>query len=156
MHPADTTEKYTKIIFCMLTAFVLVAATVCPAEAASRLAVSAEVANTRSGPGTDHEQLWQMELYTPVKVLDSQDSWYFFEDFEGTRGWIYKDLVSEIDTVITKKGLINVRTGPGTNHDVAFQAEKGVPFRVLERKGDWLHIQHADGEKGWIYSALVW
>lgn len=148
-------NKYTGAILCLMVAMCLVASAPAQAEV-SRLAVSVEVANTRSGPGTEHEQLWQMELYTPIKVLDSQDGWYFFEDFEGTRGWIYKDLVDQIDTVITKKGLINVRTGPGTSHDVAFQAEKGVPFRVLEKKGDWIHIQHADGEKGWIYSSLVW
>jgi SH3-like domain-containing protein len=27
---------------------------------------------------------------------------------------------------------------------------------VLERKGDWIHIAHADGESGWIHKMLVW
>lgn len=140
----------------LLLSFLMPLALAASAASAQRMAVSVEVANIRSGPGTDYGQLWQVELYTPIRVLDSQDGWYFFEDFEGTKGWVHKDLVAEIGTVITKKGLINIRTGPGTNHEVAFQAEKGVPFKVLEKKGDWIHIQHADGEKGWIYSGLVW
>jgi SH3-like domain-containing protein len=37
-----------------------------------------------------------------------------------------------------------------------FQAEKGVPFKVLQRKGKWLQIRHADGDKGWIHQKLVW
>ncbi|MCF8110227.1 MAG: SH3 domain-containing protein [Desulfobacteraceae bacterium] len=126
------------------------------ASAQQRMAVSVDVANVRIGPGTEYKELWQMERNTPILVLDSEGEWYRFEDFEGDRGYIHKDLVDKHETVITKKGLINVRTGPGTDHEVAFQAEKGVPFRVLEKKGDWIHIEHAEGEKGWIYKGLVW
>lgn len=134
--------------------FMLAAASA--AFAQERMAVSASVANVRSGPGSDYEQIWQMERNTPVNVLDSEGDWYFFEDFEGTRGWIHKDLLEKADTVITTKGLINIREGPDTDNDVAFQAEKGVPFKVLEKKGDWIQIEHAEGEKGWIYKGLVW
>ncbi|MFO7929927.1 MAG: SH3 domain-containing protein [Thermodesulfobacteriota bacterium] len=126
------------------------------ASAQEKMAVSADVANIRSGPGTKYERIMQLERNTPVKVLDSEDDWYFFEDFEGIKGWIHKDLLDDSDTLITKKGLINIREGPGTDNDVAFQAEKGVPFKILEKKGDWIHIEHADGEKGWIHRALVW
>lgn len=126
------------------------------ASAEQRMAVSADTANVRIGPGTQHDRLWQMERNTPIMVLGSEGDWYRFEDFEGDRGYIHKDLVEKKETVITKKGLINIRTGPGTDHDVAFQSEKGVPFKVLEKKGDWIHIEHADGEKGWIYKGLVW
>jgi SH3-like domain-containing protein len=31
-----------------------------------------------------------------------------------------------------------------------------VPFKVLEQKGNWFHIMHADGDKGWIHDSLVW
>ncbi|MFW6052665.1 MAG: SH3 domain-containing protein [Desulfosalsimonas sp.] len=126
------------------------------ASAQQRMVVSADVANVRIGPGAEHEKLWKVERNTPILVLDSEGEWYRFEDFEGDRGYIHKDLVDEYETVITKKGLINIREGPGTDHEVAFQAEKGVPFRVVEKKGDWIHIEHADGEKGWIYKKLVW
>ncbi|MGA7144470.1 MAG: SH3 domain-containing protein [Desulfobacterales bacterium] len=27
---------------------------------------------------------------------------------------------------------------------------------MLNRKGSWIHVQHADGDKGWIYKTLVW
>lgn len=154
MYPATTSRRFTAMIICLMV-FTMLAAASAAAEA-RRMAVSVDVANTRSGPGSEHEKLWQMEIYTPLEVLETQGDWCFFEDFEGTRAWIHKDLVADTKTVITKKGVINIRTGPGTSNDVAFQAEKGVPFKVLEKKGDWIHIQHADGEKGWIYSGLVW
>lgn len=127
---------------------------------AQKLAINAPVANVRSGPGTNYEVLWQVEQYTPLQVLDTDKTgtWYYIKDFEGTIGWISKDLTANMDTVITKPRdeRCNIRSGPGTNHDVIFKAIKGVPFQVVERKGDWIHIKHADGDDGWIHKALVW
>lgn len=125
---------------------------------ARRMCVKTDIANIRSGPGTQYEVLWRAEKYTPIETIqtDKSGKWYYFKDFEGTKAWIYKDIVADIDTVITNRGPCNIRSGPGTNYDVVFQAEKGVPFKVLERKGDWLHIRHADGDTGWIYKILVW
>lgn len=127
---------------------------------AEKLAVNVPVANVRSGPGTNYEVLWQVEKYTPMLVLDKDKTgdWYYIKDYEGTIGWINRDVLEKMDTVITKPRdeRCNIRSGPSTNNDVIFKAVKGVPFRVMERKGDWLHIQHADGEDGWIHKMLVW
>jgi SH3-like domain-containing protein len=127
---------------------------------AERLAIGASVANIRSGPGTNYEVLWQVEQYTPLLILDKDKSgsWYYVKDYEGTIGWIHKDLLVKQDSVITKPRdeRCNVRSGPGTNYDVIFKAVKGVPFKVLERKGDWIHIRHVDGDTGWIHKILVW
>ncbi len=126
--------------------------------AAERLAVGVSVANVRSGPGQNYDVLWQAEKNTPIAVLDRDESgdWCYFKDYEGTKAWIHKNLLRDLDTVITKTGLCNIRSGPGTSHDLVFQAEAGVPFRVLSRKGNWLQIRHADGDKGWIHKKLVW
>ncbi len=140
------------LIFITIAAVCLTAG----AARAERLAISVEVANIRSGPGTDYQALWRVEKYTPLEVLSKQDEWVFFKDYEGTRGWIHSSLVDNTPAVITNKDMCNIRSGPATDKPVLFQAESGVPFRVLERKGSWIHIQHADGEKGWIYSTLVW
>jgi len=127
---------------------------------AQKLTVNADVANIRSGPGTNYEVLWQVEKYTPLQILDTDKSgtWYYIKDYEGSIGWISKNLMSKIDAVITKPRdeRCNIRSGPGTNHDVIFKAIKGVPFKVLERKGNWIHIKHADGDEGWIHKNLVW
>ncbi|MEA1968433.1 MAG: SH3 domain-containing protein, partial [Thermodesulfobacteriota bacterium] len=39
---------------------------------------------------------------------------------------------------------------------VVFSVEKGVPFKVLQKKGNWMKIEHSDGDVGWIYKTLVW
>ncbi len=123
---------------------------------AERLSVKADIANIRSGPNTSDAVIWQVERYHPLKVIQKQGSWYLFEDFEGDRGWIHSSLLADTRAVIVKNDKCNVRSGPGTNTAIRFTVDKGVPFKVLEKKGKWLHVIHADGDKGWIYRPLVW
>jgi len=123
---------------------------------AERLAVSAPVANIRSGPGTSHNVLWKVEKYFPLRVIGKSGDWYHFEDFEGDKGWVHKSLVSKISAVVTKNDACNIRSGPGTGNKIIFTVEKGIPFKVLKREGSWIHIEHADGDKGWIHKSLIW
>ena len=123
---------------------------------AERLAVSAPVANIRSGPGTSHNVLWKVEQYFPILVIEKSGEWYRFEDFEGDKGWVHRSLVGKIPAVITRSDTSNIRSGPGTSHQVLFSVEKGIPFKVLKRENNWIHIEHADGDKGWIHKSLVW
>jgi SH3-like domain-containing protein len=124
--------------------------------AGERLTVAVPKANIRSGPGTHYDIIWQVYKYYPIKVIKKTGSWYRFVDFEGDKGWIYKSLVRKISSVITTKEKCNVRSGPGTQYRVVFTTEKGVAFKVINRKGSWIYVRHADGDKGWIYKSLVW
>jgi SH3-like domain-containing protein len=123
---------------------------------AERLAVSSPVANIRSGPGTDHNVLWKVEKYFPIRIIEKSGGWYHFEDFEGDKGWVHQSLVSKISAVVTKDDACNIRSGPGTSNKILFTVEKGIPFKVIKRKGSWIHIEHADGDKGWIHKSLIW
>ena len=146
-------RKYPQI----LMAAVLLMAIMVPPLWAERLALAVEKANVRSGPGTKkYAILWEIEKYHPIQVIQKQGDWIFFKDFEGDEGWIHKRLVNKTPSVITRKDMVNIRSGPGTDTAISFRAEKGVPFKVLERKGEWLKIQSAYGDKGWIHRKLVW
>ena len=123
---------------------------------AERLAISAPIANIRSGPGKNHEILWKVEKYHPILVERRSGSWYGFTDYEGDKGWVHKSLVQDIRTVITVKERCNVRSGPGTENPVVFTVGSGIPFKTIGEKGNWRHILHADGDKGWIHNSLLW
>jgi SH3-like domain-containing protein len=123
---------------------------------AQRVAVSVPKANIRSGPGTQYDVLWNCEKYYPLVVQRKNGEWYRFKDFENDEGWIHSSIVDNTRSVITKNQKTNVRSGPGTQFKIVFTVEKGVPFKVIEQKGQWLNIQHADGDQGWIYNSLVW
>ena len=126
------------------------------AASAERLAVSVSIANIRSGPGRNFGILWAVEKYHPLDVFQKSGQWYHFRDFEGDEGWINESLVHKLPSIITIKEKCNIRSGPGTKFKISFTVEKGIPFKILKRKGSWIHIQHADGDKGWIHKSLVW
>ncbi len=126
------------------------------AAMAERLTVISSVANIRSGPGSKYDILWKVERYYPIFVIEKKKSWYLFKDFEDDKGWVHKSLVGKVEAIITKKDLCNIRSGPGTGNKILFTVEKGIPFKVIKRQGRWLHIEHADKDKGWIHDSLVW
>lgn len=123
---------------------------------AERMTVITATANIRSGPGTKNKILWKVEKYHPLFVTKKSGGWYRFRDFEEDTGWIHKTLLGTVPAVITIQDLCNIRSGPGTKFEILFTVEKGIPFKVLKREGGWIHIQHADGDEGWIHKSLVW
>ncbi len=142
-----------KSVFWVLVSFIILFT---GAASAERLAVKASRANIRSGPGTSYDVLWEVEKYHPFLIINKKGKWYRFRDFEGDEGWIYKSLLGDIKTAITIKNKCRVRKGPGKKYDILFATEKGIPFKVLKQEGSWIHVEHADGDKGWIYKTLVW
>lgn len=131
----------------------------CTGALAARMSVASSVANIRSGPNTKgYDILWKAEKYYPIRVIEKKGSWYYFKDFEGDKGWIHSSLVSDTPSVITNREKCNVRSIPDTGEgaDILFTVEKGVPFKILEKKKDWIKVEHADGDQGWIHRSLVW
>lgn len=124
--------------------------------AQERLSVTAGIANIRSGPGTNFDVLWQVEQYHPFIIIEKKEDWYKIKDFENDEAWLHKSLLGKIEGVITKKDKCNIRSKPDTKYQILFTVEKGVPFKVLERKKNWIKVEHADGDVGWIYKTLVW
>ena len=145
-----------KSLLLIPAAFCVVFIWASPALSGERLAVNSETANIRSGPGTEYDVLWQIERYHPVLVIEKKGNWYKFKDFEGDIGWIHSSLLDKMETVVSIKEKCNVRGGPDTSYEIVFTVEKGVPFKVLKKDGNWFNIEHADGDAGWIHSSLVW
>lgn len=49
----------------------------------------------------------------------------------------------------------NIRSGPGTDHSILFEAEKYYPLNLLKKDGNWFQVEDFEGDVGWIYSKLV-
>lgn len=124
--------------------------------AEERLSVISGIANMRSGPGTEDAVLWQVEQYHPVIVIEKKGNWYRVKDYENDTAWLHNSLLGKVESVITVKDKSNVRSKPDTKSSILFTVDKGVPFKVLKKKGSWIKIQHADGDVGWIYNSLIW
>jgi len=52
-------------------------------------------------------------------------------------------------------GRANVRSGPGTNHEVLWSVGKYYPFDVLKKSGRWYKIRDFEGDAGWMHGSLL-
>lgn len=57
--------------------------------------------------------------------------------------------------VWTKSGPLNMRKGPGTNHAVTGQCQRGDWVKVIAKAGSWAQVTLADGKEGWVHSAYL-
>lgn len=49
---------------------------------------------------------------------------------------------------------VNVRSGPGTEHDIVTSLSDGEKYEVLDQKGEWVQIIYLIGVKGWVHADL--
>lgn len=125
------------------------------------LSVNGNDVNMRSGPGTKYKVMWELGNGFPLIVLKRSGKWYRVRDFEGTIGWVHRDVVGKNPTMIVKvhkksKKRINVRSGPGTKYRIVAKAYYGVVFKTLQQKNGWVKLQHEKGVTGWVKRSLLW
>ncbi|MFP3983498.1 MAG: SH3 domain-containing protein [Desulfurivibrionaceae bacterium] len=119
---------------------------------------SSSTCNIRTYPNLNSTSniMLRVPRYYPLKVQEKKDSFYRVQDYKTRTGWIHDSVVGDIQGVVVRKPIVNIRKEPGTNSDIVFKAKEGVTFKVLQKKGDWLKVQHESNRKGWIYKTLVW
>ncbi|PLX38744.1 MAG: aspartyl-trna synthetase [Hyphomicrobiales bacterium] len=58
--------------------------------------------------------------------------------------------------VSLKSDRINVRRGPGRDHEVVWIfVRAGLPVEVVQEFENWRRIRDADGEEGWVFHSLL-
>ena len=120
--------------------------------------IGKDAVNIRKGPSLDSGVLYETHLGYPIEIDKTQGDWVRFKDWEGTVGWVYKPLISDIKTAVVIGDEVNVRKGPGSQHDVVKKVAKGEVYKVVGRKGEWVKIAYyIEGEEiGWIRNDLLW
>ena len=49
-----------------------------------------------------------------------------------------------------------LRTGPSKENKVLWTyKKKGLPLRIMRKRGDWYYVEMVDKEKGWVNSSQV-
>lgn len=51
--------------------------------------------------------------------------------------------------------MANVRSGPGGDYEVVWEAARYYPVEVVDSSGNWLKISDYENDEGWIYRSLV-
>lgn len=125
--------------------------------------------NVRSGPGTDYEQIGQVNREESYPIIEEDDDWVEVQ-FENSTGWITKEYLtineengaenneqqtdSTIETIVIQHDNTQLREGASTDYPIVAFTEKGKTFDVLSETEDWLEI--SDGDlTGFVLRQLV-
>jgi uncharacterized protein YgiM (DUF1202 family) len=124
--------------------------------------------NVRSGPGTTHTRIGQIDPGATYAVLGESGGWYQIS-FNGQPGWVAGWLVTirsgaapAASAPVPTSGQIlesniaglNVRSGPGTSNARIGQINPGTAYAILSQSGDWYQIDF-NGQPGWVAGWLV-
>jgi SH3-like domain-containing protein len=50
---------------------------------------------------------------------------------------------------------VNMRSGPGTQHQAEWRLDRGYPLKVIGSQGGWLKVVDFEDDKGWIHQSLT-
>ncbi|RYD06626.1 hypothetical protein N752_02855 [Desulforamulus aquiferis] len=62
---------------------------------------------------------------------------------------------SSSQVAVINSDSMNLRGGPGTDHNVAGQVSRGVRLPIISRSGDWLQVRQENGNTAWVAGWLV-
>ncbi len=58
--------------------------------------------------------------------------------------------------VTTRSNPINVRVGPGTRYEIAWNfLVSGVPVEIIQEFDTWRKIRDSEGDEGWVHQSLL-
>lgn len=120
--------------------------------------VNVSVLNVRSGPGLQHTVITQVTLGTVLPVLSEQLGWVQVSLGSGKSGWVttsYVTVKNEVasapaQSVKVNVSVLNVRSGPGTQHSRLTTVSLATILTVLQKQGAWLQVRLPSGQTGWV------
>ena len=65
------------------------------------------------------------------------------------------DFIVYADQMVVKEDVVNVRSGPGTNHEQITQVHKNEVYEYINEQGQWVQIQLSNDRQGWVAGWLV-
>ncbi len=125
---------------------------------AAALCVVVPKTTLHEGPGFDYPQTsWELSVYTPLRKIDTWDTWYKVVDVDGDTHWVHTSAVASGSfCLIIKVDRTPLREGPDTRYDPIREAKKYEVFRFARRKGKWIQAADEDGNGFWLLASATW
>ncbi|MBR4984394.1 MAG: SH3 domain-containing protein [Proteobacteria bacterium] len=104
--------------------------------------VTCDVLNVRSDASTDNARIGQLKRGAEISVLAVCENWLRIQ-YSGRPAyvfWAYTDYEAPELTVTASS--LNVRKGPGTNHDKIGALANGTVVKVIAEENGWVKILH--------------
>lgn len=136
-----------------------------PATSSKQTAtVQTDGLNLRSEANTTSSVLATLPIGSSLTVLEKQGEWYRVTTPAGQTGWVAGWLITVSQpTMPTPSGPYvtivnpdtNVRSGPGTEHNIIKRVQTGEKYSIAKKEGEWFQVTFTDGSTGYIAGWLV-
>jgi len=124
--------------------------------------VDAGVLNIRNGPGTNFDVVSSLSQGDRVTVIETSGGWSRITN----EGWVSSAyLIADggssgggdgtSGTATVDAGVLNIRSGPGTDYVVIGELFQGTSVDVLSTLGDWSQISSSIAGEAWVSSAYL-
>ncbi|MDY0404433.1 N-acetylmuramoyl-L-alanine amidase [Virgibacillus sp. 179-BFC.A HS] len=166
-------QRFTMVVFGLLLFFIIFPPNV-NAQDGKEYKVGASTLYVRNAPASNAQIVGQLSAGDTVIAFDEQHGWVMTY-YAGQEAWVASQfLVAEkqdtasahstasaataqsanANIVVAANG-VNLRTGPGTNHNIIGSASHGDTYKLVATKGDWHQIELDDGSTAWIAAWLT-
>lgn len=119
--------------------------------------LSSEEVNMRVGPSERYRIAWVYHRDgLPVKVVRLQQGWRLIEEPDGTRGWVFNQLLSlQRTAIVIGEGVTPMHELPDAASPLRWNVEPGVIGQLGACEGPWCEFDVA-GRSGWVASDRLW
>ncbi|WP_226037004.1 N-acetylmuramoyl-L-alanine amidase [Aquibacillus saliphilus] len=157
----------------VLISSVLIVLSISSVVYANEAWIEADNLNVRNGPGTDYEQISQVNSNEQYTIIQEQGNWVEIEFQQGTTGWVTKDYISiqeepdsteadegkeNIETTIDSLTIVhdqtNIRGGPSTDDDIIGMTNRGTVLDIVNSVEGWYEIKW-EKKTGFVPERLV-
>ena len=107
-------------------------------------------------PSTRGTKIFVVSRDLPVEIISTDSAWTKVRDSSGALAWVERKALSDKRTVIVTASTAIVRERAEEQSPVVFQGQQGVVLDLLDSKGGWAHVRHADGSGGYVRIQQVW
>lgn len=114
--------------------------------------------NMRTGPGVRYPVDWNYKKAgLPVEIISEFGNWRKIKDWDGTTGWVSKNLLSGQRTFRVLASS-NLKRSPNDNSRIMAKVEAGVIGKLLQCPNENHNFCRVEikGFQGWLKRSEIW
>ncbi len=120
------------------------------------VALKADEVNLRVGPGKRYPTRYVYKRQgLPVQIIEEFAHWRKITDYEGSSGWVHKNMLDGKRTAIILDKTQNLYDDPKADARAVMRADKLVIGTLKRCEPDWCALE-IHKRKGWIRKADIW
>lgn len=140
----------TKRLFLLLSIMLLITSPAHALKVPRFVSLKFDEVNMRTGPGERYPIKWVYKRqFLPVEIIDEYEYWRQIRDMDGETGWVHKNQLSGLRTLVMMKEIQPIRRFPESDAPTLFSAEPGVVARISRCNSDYCYVSLSE-RKGWV------